>query len=490
MTLLWIMLTPLCGAVLVGLLRNAPNLRESVSVLSGLALLGQIMFLFQQMQQGHSFSLLLAEPIAGMPISLTPEPLGLLFAGLVSFLWPVTTLYAIGYMRGHHEQNQTRFYLFFALSICAALGIALSANLLTLFLFYELLTLATYPLVTHSGTAEARHSGRIYLGILMGSSIAFFLLALLITAAVSGQLSFNAEGLYPEDINPWLLNGLLILFVLGTAKAATMPLHRWLPNAMVAPVPVSALLHAVAVVKAGAFTLLKLVIFVFGAAQVSELFSADLLAYLAGFTILAASIIAMRQDNIKARLAYSTIGQLAYITLGAMLATPAALEGATFQMVAHAVGKITLFFCAGALVLGCHKTRVSELNGLGVKQPLTFALFTIGALSIIGLPPLVGAWSKWWLLLGTVESGHLVLAIVLMVSSILNLIYLLELPVRAFFKPRPEGVDNQITEAPAIALLATSITALLCILLFFYADSLFMFIEVATQPSVTLEAKP
>lgn len=323
----------------------------------------------------------------------------------------------------------------------------------------------------------------------MGSSIAFFLLALLITAAVGGQLSFNAEGLYPEDINPWLLNGLLILFVLGTAKAATMPLHRWLPNAMVAPVPVSALLHAVAVVKAGAFTLLKLVIFVFGAAQVSELFSADLLAYLAGFTILAASIIAMRQDNIKARLAYSTIGQLAYITLGAMLATPAALEGATFQMVAHAVGKITLFFCAGALVLGCHKTRVSELNGLGVKQPLTFALFTIGALSIIGLPPLVGAWSKWWLLLGTVESGHLVLAIVLMVSSILNLIYLLELPVRAFFKPRPEGVDNQITEAPIIALLATSITALLCILLFFYADSLFMFIEVATQPSVTLEAK-
>lgn len=470
--LLWLVLTPLCIAVALPFFSRKPNLREAITLIGGIYLFILSLLLYLQFSSGVVPELILAEPFEGLPLILKPEPLGIGFSLLVSFLWPVTSLYAVGYMRGHNEQNQTRFYVFFALSIAITQAIALSGNMLTLFLFYELLTLATFPLVTHTGTDKAKRAGRIYLGILMGTSILLLLLALIWSWQLTGTLNFQMGGIFDPETDKTLLNILLVLFVLGTAKAALMPFHRWLPNAMVAPVPVSALLHAVAVVKAGVFTILKVSVYLFGLDVMGTLFSADLLAYLAGFTLVTASVIALRLDNIKARLAYSTIGQLSYIVLGAMLAVESGILGGSMHIFTHAFGKITLFFCAGAILLAIHKTCVSELNGSGPQIPVTLTLYTIAALSTIGLPPFAGMWSKWWLVQGTVDAQMLILTAALLISSLLNLVYLLEIPVRAFFFKSVVPVSG-VQEAPTPSLIAASITAFGCLLLFLQPQPLY-----------------
>ena len=308
-----------------------------------------------------------------------------LFALVASLLWPVTSVYALGYMRAHHETNQTRFYAAFAVSIGAAMGIALAGNLLTLFMFYEVLSVATYPLVTHAGTDQTRRAGRLYLGLLMGTSIGLFLLAMVWTWQLTGTLDFTPGGVFDDTVGDGVLGILLLLFVFGTGKAALMPLHRWLPAAMVAPTPVSALLHAVAVVKAGVFTILKISVYIFGLDRIAGLGMAEVLAIVAALTIVIASVIALRQDNFKARLAYSTVSQLAYITLGAMLGVAAGAIGSGLHIAMHAFGKITLFFCAGAILVTAHKANISQLNGIGRRMPWTMAAFTIGALSMIGV---------------------------------------------------------------------------------------------------------
>lgn len=474
----WILLVPLLGAIGIALTGNRPNLREAITLISG----GLTFALVVQLATGLSWNsppaLVLAEPFPGLNLVLRPEPLGILFALIASFLWPVTSVYAIGYMRAHQEQNQTRFYTAFAVSISATLGIALAGNMLTLFVFYELLTIATYPLVTHTGTAEARRAGRVYLGLLMGTSVTFMLLAMIWTWQLTGTLDFTDGGIFPPGSDSAVLGVLLLLYVFGTGKAALMPFHRWLPAAMVAPTPVSALLHAVAVVKAGVFTVLKVAVYIFGLEWIGRLASADWLAYIAGFTILAASLVAMKQDNLKARLAYSTVSQLGYITLGAMIGTTAGVMGGSMHIAMHAFGKITLFFCAGAILVAAHKTRVSELNGLGRRMPLTMLAFLLGALSIIGLPPMGGTWSKWFLVQGTLDAQAWLLTTVLLLSSLLNIAYLLVIPVRGFFaKPSDTAAAGGIQEAPLASLIAIAITVSGCIILFFYPEPLFQLTE-------------
>ncbi|MCG7907685.1 MAG: monovalent cation/H+ antiporter subunit D family protein, partial [Candidatus Thiodiazotropha taylori] len=395
-------------------------------------------------------------------------------------LWLVTSIYAIGYMRGHNEQNQTRFFAAFAVSIAATMGIAFSANLFTLFLFYELLTLSTYPLVTHAGTPEAKQGGRVYLGILLGTSIALFLLGILVTWSLTGRVDFEAGGILSGHIDPAWAGLLYALFLFGIGKAAVMPFHRWLPAAMVAPTPVSALLHAVAVVKAGVFTILKVTIYIFGSDFILSNDVTGGLIWIAAATILLASMVAMTKDNLKARLAYSTVSQLSYIVLGAMLASKAGLIGASMHIAMHAFAKITLFFAAGAIFVAWHKKKVSELNGLGRAMPVTFTAFFIGTLSIIGLPPFGGMWSKWYLALGAVETTQLLLLAVLMISSLLNIIYLLPIPIRAFFS-KPESGEHytEIAEAPKSILLAMIITSTACIVLFFYPDPFYRLASLA-----------
>jgi multicomponent Na+:H+ antiporter subunit D len=474
--LAFIPLVPLLAVLGIFATARWPNVREGASVLGGLLLFGLVVTLVGQVDSQAAPTLVLAEPLPGLTLALSPEPLGMLFALVASFLWPVTVVYAIGYMRAHHEDNQTRFYAAFAVSIAATMGIALSANMLTLFLFYELLTLSTYPLVTHAGDDDARRGGRVYLGLLMSTSIGFLLLAMVWTWQLTGTLTFTAGGVFSESDDPAILSLLLVLYVFGTGKAALMPFHRWLPAAMVAPTPVSALLHAVAVVKAGVFTILKVSVYLFGIDLIGQLAVADWLAALAALTILLASLVAMTRDNLKARLAYSTVSQLGYITLGAMLGVAAGVVGGGMHIVMHAFGKITLFFCAGAILVAAHKKRVSELDGLGRRMPLTMLAFLIGALSIVGLPPFGGTWSKWLLVQGTLETGMWLLTITLLVSSLLNIMYLVVIPIRGFFA-KPASDEHGLQEAPIASLLAIGIAVFGCIVLFFSPDPIYRMVE-------------
>ena len=475
-SLFLIVLTPLVGALLVLLTGRSPNLRETISILTGFALLAQVISITPRVLAGEIPHQLLATPVPGLPIALALEPLGLLFALIASSLWIVTTVYAIGYMRGHGESDQTRFFTFFAIAISATMGVALSANLITLFLFYELLTLSTYPLVTHAGTAEARRGGRVYLGILIGTSMAFLLPAIIATWYFTGSVTFEAGGILAGKISPLTTGILFALFAFGIGKAALMPFHRWLPAAMVAPTPVSALLHAVAVVKAGVFSLLKIVIYVFGIDLLAQNGVRDLMLWVVAITILGASVVAMHQDNLKRRLAYSTISQLSYVVLGAVLASAAGVTGAAIHIATHAVGKITLFFCAGAILVAAHKTRVSELDGLGRQMPVTMGAFLIASISIAGLPPLAGMWGKWYLAVGALDSGYAMLVGVLMVSTLLNIAYLIPIPIRAFFGGGAEP-KKPLKEAPIPCLLAIITTATLCVILFFFPSALLQFTE-------------
>ena len=485
------MLLPLVGAVGVQLLGRyvSDNARDAWTVLVGLATFSQVVALVGPVRAGQSPSLALPEWMPGLGLGFEVEPLGLLFALVASGLWIPTSLYAFGYMRGHDEQNQTRFFTCFALAISAALGIAFAGDLVTLFLFYEILTFSTFPLVTHAGTEAAVKAGRLYLGILVSTSVLFLLLAILWTANLAGDVGFHGGqgGAAPAGLLDGRIDGraaglLLLLFAYGVGKAALMPFHRWLPAAMVAPTPVSALLHAVAVVKAGVFSVLKIAIYVFGIDMLARDGLSDVLMWIAAITILAASIRALSLDGFKPRLAYSTISQLSYIVLGAALATGSAAMGAGLHILMHALGKITLFFVAGAVYVVAHKDKVSQLDGIGRQMPWTFGAFCVASFSIIGLPPMGGAWSKWFLVTGAVEAGELGMALVFMTSSLLSIGYLMPIVIRAFFRDPPghakdhgDGHDagHDHGEAPLLMLIPICTTALLCFVVFFFTDAVY-----------------
>lgn len=435
-------LVPLVGAVAIGLLGRWPNLREGALLTTAGALFWVVLGLYPEVVAGGTLSHTLIEVLPGLVFELEVEPLGMVFALVASSLWILTSLYAIGYMRGHHEKNQTRFFIFFAVSIAAAMGVAFAGNLFTLFVFYEALTFSTFPLVTHHQTEEAKRSGRIYLGILVSTSVGLQLLGIIWVWVVAGTLDFQQGGILAGNADPTLVGVLLALFVFGVGKAAVMPFHRWLPAAMVAPTPVSALLHAVAVVKAGVFSIMKVVVYIFGIDFVTQTGSSVWLMWVAAATIILASLVAFQKDNLKARLAYSTISQLSYIVLGAMLANRSGIIGGGMHIAMHAFGKITLFFCAGAIMVAAHKKNISDMHGLARTMPITFGAFLIGSLSIIGLPPAGGSWSKWFLGMGTMEAGQVGLLAVLMISSLLGLYYLLEVPVKAFFFAPASGDEH------------------------------------------------
>ncbi|NKB69564.1 MAG: monovalent cation/H+ antiporter subunit D family protein [Candidatus Latescibacteria bacterium] len=468
---------PLLGALLVALAGRWPNLREAITLGSGALLLGVVLFLVGALNNGESPARLLVEIMPGLSLAFRLEPLGALFALVASVLWIATSIYAIGYMRGHHEEQQTRFFAFFAVAISATMGVALAGNMLTLFIFYEMLTLSTYPLVTHHRTPEARRGGRVYMGILLSTSIAFLLLAVLWTWQLTGTLEFTPGGILAGKAEGGTVLILFVLYAFGAGKAALMPLHRWLPAAMVAPTPVSALLHAVAVVKAGVFTIMKVVVYIFGVDFLAASGGNIAVIYIAATTIVVASLIALNKDNLKARLAYSTISQLSYIVLAAALANHWGIIGGGVHIVMHALGKITLFFCAGAIYITLHKTEISDMNGIGRKMPLTMLAFLLASLSLIGLPPFGGAWSKWFLFLGALEAKEYILIVVFVVSTLLNILYLLPIVVNAFFRPLPENETAAWHEAPLACVLPLLLTALACILFFFYPDPLVQLVQ-------------
>lgn len=478
------MLIPALATVTNIVFRNQPNLRDGITLAAAIATFLTVLTILSNVGNGTTEPLVLFEILPGIDIAFNVEPLGLLFAIVASGLWILTHIYGIGYMRGNNESDHARFFACFSFAISSVMGIAFASNMFTLFLFYELLTLSTYPLVAHKGTEEAIRGARTYLGILIGTSIGLQLVAVIWTYAITGTLDFTKGGILAGHISGPMVAILLALYAFGIGKAALMPFHRWLPAAMVAPTPVSALLHAVAVVKAGVFTMLKVGIYIFGIDFLAETGASEWLMWLAAFSIIAASVVAMTKDNLKARLAYSTVSQLSYITLGMALATSMGALGGGMHIAMHAMGKITLFMCAGSIYVATHKTNISQMTGLGRIMPITFGAFLIGALSIIGLPPLGGSWSKWLLIVGAADTGQWVMIGVLMASSLLNVAYLLPLVGRGFFLTDPDAEQaGTMAESPLLVWLPPAITAIGCVVLFFIAGDLQTFLSPIVAPN-------
>ncbi|MCU7938123.1 MAG: monovalent cation/H+ antiporter subunit D family protein [gamma proteobacterium symbiont of Bathyaustriella thionipta] len=365
---------------------------------------------------------------------LHADALSILFVTLSTILWLVTTVYAIGYLED--SPHRSRFFGFFSLCVMATVGVAMAGNMITFLLFYELLTLTTYPLIVHRGTEEARRAGRTYLIYTMTGGV-LILTGTVWLHAIAGSLDFSYGGFVSDlvDEHRTALIAIFVLLIAGLGvKAALVPFHGWLPQAMIAPAPVSALLHAVAVVKAGAFGIVRVVDDVYGVEVAANLGVTGPLAVLAGVTIIYGSIRALFQDDLKRRLAFSTISQVSYIVLGIAIAGPLATIGGLVHLVHQGVMKITLFFCAGNLAetLGIHK--ISEMNGVGRRMPWTMTAFTIGAFGMIGVPPLAGFVSKWYLGLGALEVGQEWVIYVLAGSSLLNAAYFLPILYAAWFK--------------------------------------------------------
>jgi multicomponent Na+:H+ antiporter subunit D len=471
--ILLILVTPLAGAVLILLAGRFPNLRESVSLVTAVILFALVLHLLPhgevvQKEKLNLFTLIPGINGPGIDFSFRLEPLGMIFLLIASGLWIINTIYSIGYMRENKEKNQTRFYFFFAVSITATMGLALSSNLFTLFVFYEALTLATYPLVTHKGTDEAMKSGRIYLGILLATSIGLLFTAIAITWFVSHSTEFTVHGILSGEQEPWLLSLLLLLYLFGVSKTAIMPLHKWLPSAMVAPTPVSALLHAVAVVKAGVFTMSKILLYIFGIKTLKTIDATTWMMYLAGLTIITASIFALRQDNLKLRLAYSTVSQLSYVLLAALLLSPIV---AALHIAVHAFGKITLFFTAGSIYTVTHKTHISELQGIGYKMPLTMIAFCAGALSMVGLPLTAGFISKWHLFSHIMHTQNWFVIFIMIASTTLSAAYYFPVAYTAFQRNEQDSsAAKGVREAPKAIVFTFVVTAIITVGFFFYPD--------------------
>jgi multicomponent Na+:H+ antiporter subunit D len=462
---LWAVLISLVAAALILLTgEKNRNLRETWTIL---AAFGKVAIVFSMLPLVLGGQVLESAPLyvaKGIVLQLRADTAGMLFAALASFLWILTSFYSIGYMRGHQEKHQTGYFAAFAVCLSATMGIAFAANLLTFFVFYEILTIATYPLVIHKRNAEAIRAGRKYLAYTLISG-QLFLIAIIWTYISAGHGDFQAGGfLTLEHGSTRMLQFMFFLMSIGAAvKAGVMPLHGWLPDAMIAPTPVSALLHAVAVVKAGAFGILRVVGYVFGPGLLGEIGAADVLAWFAAFTIIVSSIIAMNQDNLKRRLAFSTVGQLSYVVLGVSIMTPLSLLGGMFHIIAHAFMKITLFFCAGAIYVTTHKENISEMHGIGKQMPFTIAAFTVASLGIAGVPFIVGFISKWNLALGALQGGQWLYIVVLIASAMLSTTYLLPLSYLGFFK-RTEQF-TKYGEARKDMLIPIVITATLSVVL-------------------------
>ena len=434
-------LTPLVGIVAIIATRRRPDVREAATILTAVTTVLLVGSMVPTVLAGGVPTTNLGGYVPGVSFVLRADPLGMIFGLLATFLWLVTSFYSIGYMRGLDEHSQTRYFAAFAGSIASAVGVAFAANLIVLYVFYELLTVATYPLVAHDETAEARTAGRKYLAYTFGGGVAA-LAGTALVAMTTGTVAFTPGGIAElASVDPLVGKVAFALLVGGFGvKAALMPVHSWLPDAMVAPTPVSGLLHAVAVVKSGVFAVSRVVLDVYGPLQMSEWGLGLPLAVVAGATILIASVIALRQDNLKRRLAYSTISQLSYIILGLALLSPSGLVGGLLHIPAHAFMKLTLFFAAGAIHVETHVDDISDMVGIGRRMPVTMAAFGIASVGMAGLPLVAGFVSKWYLLIGSLTAGQTVFVLVLLASGLLNIAYFWPIVYQAFFQT-PADVD-------------------------------------------------
>jgi len=482
--LLLAVLIPLIGSILVMLFDKDENIRETISSVSSIALFVVVCSMVPTIFAGKTLYYNLFTLLPGVTISLRADPMSMIFAMVASSLWTIAVFYSMGYMRGLKEHAQTRFNACFAIAIFGAIGVAFSDNLFTMYLFYEIVSVCTYPLVAHHQDQEGYDGGRKYLVYLTATAKAFLLPAMILIYVLTGTLDFATDistGIFPDGVNKGLVVMLYIFCLFGFAKNGVMPFHHWLPGAMVAPTPVSALLHAVAVVKVGVFCTTRVMLYVFGVDLMDAFNLGVPTAYFVGFTIIAASVIALSKDNLKARLAYSTVSQLSYIILGVALLTPAAIEGGLIHIVNHAFAKITLFFCAGAIYVAAHKKEISEMEGLGKVMPFTFGAFAIASLSMIGAPPVAGFVSKWNLLVGSMQAHQIGILLILLASTLLNAAYFLPVSYRAFFGKLPPGEPyTGIKEAPLSMLIPILIACFISVIIGIFPNFMMTFVKAVT----------
>lgn len=490
MTPLWAILVSLAAVPFIAASGSKPNLREAWTVLAAAVKFGLVLTLIPGAMKGESVGVTLFELAPGLPFQLTADPLGVMFAVIASGLWIFTSFYAIGYMRGNKEAKQTRFFASFALCLSSTIGVAFAGNLFTFIFFYEILTLSTYPLVVHKETPAAIQAGRKYLTYTLTAGLMLIAGAGIVYQQV-GTLDFAPGGiLTASGMSEPLTVAVFLLMLAGVAvKAGIMPLHSWLPSAMAAPTPVSALLHAVAVVKSGVFGLIRVSGFVFGFEVMRDFGFDTLLLVLSGGTILTASLLAFRQDNLKRRLAYSTVGHLSYIVLGVALLSPSGLNGSLLHIAAHATMKITLFFCAGAIYVNLHKENISQLDGAAKAMPWTFGAFTIGSMGLAGMPPVNGFFSKWTLGAGSIEAGTWIPLAILIVSGLLNAGYFFPIVYRAWFRPS-SAEDLAHGEANAFMAVPLVATAALSILFGLFPDAFVHFFTLAGEVTSQLFSSP
>jgi len=474
-------LVSLAAVPLIYASSNQPNVREFWTLAAAFIKFALVLSLLPDALAGRVAEFTILEISPGIALQLKADPVGLFFAVTASGLWILTSFYSIGYMRGAGEEKQTRYFASFAVCLSATIGIAFSANLLTFLIFYEILSIATYPLVVHKESAEAIRIGRQYLVYALSAGLVL-IAAIGLTYFIAGTLDFKPGGIFGDVLlDPTLIKVVFILFIAGVGvKAGIMPLQSWLPAAMIAPTPVSALLHAVAVVKAGTFGVIRVVGFIFGP-EVMHAFSLNLiLATFAGATVLLASLIALKQNNFKHRLAYSTVAHLSYIVLGMALLTPDGFTGGLLHLSSHATTKIALFFCAGAVYVNLHKTEVSQLDGIGKVMPWTMAAFTIGAMGLSGIPPINAFVSKWFLCRGALQADQLVILGIFLISGLLNAAYLLPIVHRAFFKEGGKDLANH-GEASLFMVIPICIAATLSILFGFQPNLFFNLFDLASS---------
>jgi len=441
----WALICPSIVSLLIIISGKRPNLRESWTLLGSAALCYIVLSMTPVVLQQGPIQFSWFDLLPNVEFAFKVDALGLIFATTSSCLWILVSIYSIGYMRALKEHAQTRYYFSFALALVGAVGVALAANLVTMFIFYEILTISTYPLVAHEESPQALTAGHKYLAYLLTGGV-FFLIGILMTYSLVGTTDFTYQGILKPALNSSSTITLQIIFfcfLLGFAKAAWMPVHAWLPSAMVAPTPVSALLHAVAVVKAGVFGIIRVVCHIYGIELMHTLGLGIALAAVAAFTIIMANFLAIGQNNLKRMLAYSTINQLSFIILGVALLSPMAVTGAMLHIPFHGFMKITLFLCAGAIAAITGKKNISDLAGIGRVLPVTLGAFMIGAFGMCGAPPLAGFISKWHIGLGAVESGAFFFLLIIFAGSLLDVVYFFPVIRTAYFGKMPE--DETLT---------------------------------------------
>jgi multicomponent Na+:H+ antiporter subunit D len=444
------------------------NVFVSIGVILNLIFIIIIFYLFGE-SRVHLFKL-----NEFLDIYFRIDKLSILFSLLVATLWIFTTFYAMEYMK--HEGKEKRFFVFFLATLGVTMGIAFSGNLITLYAFYEFLTLSTFPLVIHTDSKEALKSGKKYL-IYSFVGATLVLLGMILLFSITKDTTFNAHGILSaltnDNRNIYLISYASMFLGFGV-KAALVPFHSWLPAAMVAPTPVSALLHAVAVVKSGIFAIIRMSYFIFGAEIIKQLHVNVFLSILIALSILMGSFLALHQENLKKRLAYSTISQLGYVLLGIVLLNEDAFVGSLLHLINHAVIKIVLFFCVGAIMYTTHKTDISQIRGIGKQMPITMGCFAIASISLIGIPPTNGFVSKWYLAQGGLTSGKMIFPAILLFSALLTALYLLPVIKEAFFK---KGENTIVKEAPIKMLIPIVMITILVVLLGLFPNIVITFIQ-------------